>query len=255
MNAAFIIIISTFLLVSCQRVDQEQQLFDCWNSSFKSKGIDIKNEGKRFEENLIENGYLVDSTWFSYKKLIDSLSTAKAPMILRTIPMEEFLSNAEFVITNCMDLKKYDKITKLSKLSDDFIKASKDKNLGLNYVYKQISSEINGKDFESDLYRTWISWILISNSINPNMLKSLLPKPNPSVNYSMTIKIDSQMNYYINGAKLDFDNIDLQIKNMANQSDSKILLQVDKSVAINKIIEIMNISKRHNISVDLKSVE
>ena len=255
MKTAISILISIILLVSCQRPDEKQQLFNCWNSSFKSKGVDLKYELKKFEENLIENGYLTDSTWNSYKKLIDSLSNVKAPLIFRTISMDKFISSSEFAISNCKELKSDDKLLKLSNLTEKAIKASKNQNIGFNFIYKQISSEFNEKDFQSDLYKTWISWVFVSNSVNPNMLKALIPQPDPSTKFAMTIKIDSLLDYYIDGAKIDFAEIESQIKKLEKQHDPRIEVQVDKSVPINKVVEIMNIGKRHGIKLELKTNE
>ena len=237
--------------LSCHQQNPEQRLFDCWNNSFQSKGLDLKNEIKRFEDNLIENGYLKDTTWSSYKRLIDSLGNSKSPAIFRTIDLDNFYANSDFVISNCSDLTSNAKIDKLSKISEDLINATKNNNGGFNNIYKQISSDFNEKDFQSDLYKTWISWFLISNSINPNKLKEILPKSDSSIKYSMTIKIDNQCDYYINGVKTDFDKIEIQIKDFDLQTNSIIGLDIDKTIPLNKTIEIMNICKRQDLKTEI----
>lgn len=172
-----LLLILTLGFLSCSTVKSpETQLYDCWVQSFKENGVDLASEIQDFENDLIKNGYLKDNSWSSYKKLIDSLSHDSLPMIGRTINMIEFSKATFQVDKQCSDSVLISQIPKLNSLYADFQKGIDNNDLGYPFIYSRISSTIDENDFNTDLYKTWINWILISNSVYSNWLIDLIPK-------------------------------------------------------------------------------
>jgi len=252
-----ILLILTLGFFSCSTdKSPETQLYDCWVQSFKEYGVDLASEIQDFENDLITNGYLKDNSWSSYKKLIDSLSHDTLPMIGRTIKMIEFSQATFQVDKQCSDSAIISQIPKLDLLNTDFQRGIDNKDLGYRFIYSKISSTIDKNDFNTDLYKTWINWILISNSIYSNWLKDLIPKDNPDEKISMIIKIDSLNNYYIADKLVDLNTIKTELKNIGD-SDSKLKigLKSHKSVTMDKIVEIMNLCRDNNLQIKLETSE
>ena len=250
-----LLLILTIGIISCStNKSPENQVYDCWIESFRENGVDLTSEIKDFENDLIKNGYLKDNSWTSYKRLLDSLSQDTMPMIGVTILMENFAKATFKVDSQCYDSTLISQIPKLSSLYSDFEKGIYNKELGYQFIYSKISSTIDYDDFGSELYKTWINWILITNSIYSNWLKDLLPKENPNDKISMIIRIDSLTNYFIDNKKVDLKTIESEI-NKLGKSDNKIKigLQVHESVTLDKVVEIMNICRKNKIKIKMES--
>ena len=218
-----VIIILAFGFLSCStNKSPETQLYDCWVKVFKEYGVDLASEIQDFENDLIKNGYLKDNSWGSYKKLIDSLSHDNLPMIGRTIEMIEFSQATFHIYKQCNDSVLISQIHKLNLLNSYFQEAIVNKDLCYQLIYSKISSTIDNNDFNTDLYRTWVNWVLISNSIYSNGLKTLLPKEKSNEKTSITIKIDSLNNYYINDNLVDLNTIKIELKRLSDSDNNKI---------------------------------
>ncbi len=234
----------------------ETQLYDCWVQSFKSNGVDLASEIQNFENDLIKNGYLNDNSWSSYKKLIDSLSHDTLPLIGITIKMIEFSKATFLVDKQCSDSALISLIPKLNLLNTYFQKGIDSKDLGYPFIYSRISSTIDSEDFDTDLYKTWINWILISNSIYSNWLKDLLPKNDPNEKTSITIKIDSLNKYYIDNKLVNFKTIEAELKKLGDSVNKlKIGLNVHGSVTVDKMIEILDLCHDNNLQIKMETDE
>lgn len=241
-------------LLACKPVaSPEEQLYNCWDRSFKICDLSLAAEIRNFENNLIENGYLKDSTWNSYKNLLDSLSREEEPQISRTIPMNEFLDASLNLRNSCYDSALILRIPKLSILIDNFNKKTGGGKSVFAPIYAQISNIINAMDFKSPLYKTWVIFVLASNSTYSNLFKALLPKDDPTVPIMLTISIDSLENYYIDSVKADLKTIKTRLQNLnCGTKPCKIALRADKSVSVQKAIEIMDICQKYNIQLKLE---
>lgn len=240
------------LLCCSNATTPEIQLYDCWVQTFKSNNVDLVSEIQDFENDLIKNGYIKDGSWNSYKRLIDSLSNENKPMIRRTIGMREFSQTSFIIDKQCFDSTLISRIPKLSALLNEFQKGINNKDLGYEFIYSKISSTIDSNDFNIDLYKTWINWILISNSMYSNWIKDFLPKDDPNEKTSITIKIDSLNQYYIDNKLVDLKKIKAKLIELGNSSDKlKIGFDMHMSVSVAKMIEIMELCNDNNLKIKI----
>ncbi|HNP99965.1 MAG TPA: biopolymer transporter ExbD, partial [Bacteroidia bacterium] len=89
----------------------------------------------------------------------------------------------------------------------------------------------------------------------PNVLKLLLPNAkssSQSVKHPLTISVTSDLQYAINNAPIDADQLEDAIKvNIAGQTDPTALLKVDKSVQVQNLVDLLDIGTRLKIKMVL----
>ncbi len=90
-----------------------------------------------------------------------------------------------------------------------------------------------------------IFFMLTSTLIAPNALNLVLPSSNiqSPVSNTMSVEIDSKKQYAVDGKKVQLNQIaNLVQKRVASDKDMTIILNADKSVPIENVVEIMNIA-------------
>lgn len=106
-----------------------------------------------------------------------------------------------------------------------------------------------------------IFFLITSTLVNPNALKLLLPKSSNQISSkeqsSVSIKHNLKNNsftYYVNGSKgeIQFNQIEPMLqKSLMDQEDPVFAIYADRSVPIEKVVELMNIGKRNKYKVIL----
>lgn len=106
-----------------------------------------------------------------------------------------------------------------------------------------------------------IFFLITSTLVNPNALKLLLPKSSNQISSkeqsSVSIKHNLKNNsftYYVNGSKgeIQFNQIEPMLqKSLMDQEEPVFAIYADRSVPIEKVVELMNIGKRNKYKVIL----
>ena len=106
-----------------------------------------------------------------------------------------------------------------------------------------------------------IFFLVTSTLINPNALKLLVPKSSNQISTkeqtSVSIKHNLQDNtfsYHLNGRveSVSYNTIEPQIqKQLMNEEDPVFAIYADRTVPIEKVVELMNIGKRNKYKVIL----
>jgi biopolymer transport protein ExbD len=90
-----------------------------------------------------------------------------------------------------------------------------------------------------------IFFMLTSTLIAPNALNLVLPSSNiqSPVSNTMSVEIDSKKQYAVDGKKVQLNQIEnLVQRRAASDKDMTIILNADKTVPIENVVEIMNIA-------------
>ncbi|HKK60220.1 MAG TPA: hypothetical protein VJ937_12125, partial [Salinivirga sp.] len=230
----------------------EEQLYNCWKQSFNNEGVDIEKSLKDFELDLIKNGYLKDTTWSSYQHLFDSMSCVNKPYLGRSISLEKFLKASFPVTKNCGSLNLIDKIPKLAELTKKIEKTTQTKKDNFTEIYTIFNESIDKHDFQKKLYKTFVSWFLVSNSVYGNSLKEMLPQNNNRADFE--ILIDKEGMYFYNDKRVDYDRI-VEIINKIKEADKvvTIKLSIDKTIPTSKLVDLMNMCRSDKIKLKLNS--
>jgi biopolymer transport protein ExbD len=94
----------------------------------------------------------------------------------------------------------------------------------------------------------------VNDTITENPFKLLIPpKANPNA-LDCSIKIDANSHYYFNNRIVQLSNLKDSLKVYSAKSpESTVSLQVDKSVKMDKIVEVMNTCKKLKIKLIMKT--
>jgi len=98
-------------------------------------------------------------------------------------------------------------------------------------------------------------FLIASTVTNPNVIKLLLPKSSSGKSVSkktIDVSVTKDLKYYVNSKEVqiaDLSNILIGYKKQT--AELTILLFVDKTVAIQNVVEIMDIAQKQNIKLVL----
>lgn len=125
----------------------------------------------------------------------------------------------------------------------------------------KISASFSMASMTDIVFLLLIFFLVTSTLINPNALKLLLPKSSNQISIkgqtSVSIKHDLQNNtfsYHINGNRetVQFNSIEPQLQKMLmSEEDPIFAIYADRTVPIEKVVELMNIGKRNKYKVIL----
>ncbi len=94
-----------------------------------------------------------------------------------------------------------------------------------------------------------IFFMVTSTIVNPNALKLVLPKStNQTASQpNVTVSIDAERNYYLNGSVTPFSQLESKIVELLKDCDDPcISIEAEKSVPIDNVVRVMNIAKNNN---------
>ncbi|MEZ5013501.1 MAG: biopolymer transporter ExbD [Chitinophagales bacterium] len=99
-----------------------------------------------------------------------------------------------------------------------------------------------------------IFFILTSSIVSPSALNILLPNgtDQTQVTQTVSISIDKDLNYYLNDEKVDPDWLPTLLPSrLAGQKEPTVVLNADKSVPIDNVVQVMNIASQLGIKMVL----
>lgn len=99
-----------------------------------------------------------------------------------------------------------------------------------------------------------IFFIITSTLISPNALKLLLPKSSSKTlsKQTVSVSITKELEYYVNKDRVDLDNMEqVLVQKLSNETDPGIILHVEKTVAIEEAVKVMDIANRNKYKLVL----
>lgn len=102
-----------------------------------------------------------------------------------------------------------------------------------------------------------IFFLLTSSIVSPNALNLLLPNSNSQTQaeQSVSISIDQNLNYYLNGEKVDVNWLETLLpQKLAGMKEPTVVLYTDKSVPIENVVDVMNIANSLKIKMVLATM-
>tara|TARA_R110002049_G_scaffold120471_2_gene274884 strand:- start:140 stop:445 length:306 start_codon:yes stop_codon:yes gene_type:complete len=96
--------------------------------------------------------------------------------------------------------------------------------------------------------------MLTSTLVSPNALKLLLPSSSSKTlaKQTVSLSITKELDYYINEEKVQFEFIEpMLLKKLSGDVDGSIILHVDKTIAIEEAVKVMDIANRNKFKLVL----
>lgn len=130
--------------------------------------------------------------------------------------------------------------------------------MNLSKRRKGIAAEVHTSAMNDIMFFLLLFFLIASTLTNPNVIKLLLPKSKSGKSISkktINVSISKDLKYTVDKkpvALADLPNVLSTYKNQA--AELTIILYVDKTVAIQDVVEVMDISQKLNIKLVLATV-
>jgi len=96
--------------------------------------------------------------------------------------------------------------------------------------------------------------MLTSTLVSPNALKLLLPSSSSKTlsPQTVSVSITKDLKYYVNEQQVEFEFMEpILIQKMGNNPDNSIVLHVDKQIAVEEAVKVMDIASRNKFRMVL----
>lgn len=118
----------------------------------------------------------------------------------------------------------------------------------------KVSANFNMSSMTDIVFLLLIFFMLTSTLVSPNALKLLLPSSSSKTlaKQTVSLSITKDLNYYINEEQVQFEFIEpLLLQKLSGDVDGSIILHVDKTIAVEEAVKIMDIANRNKFKLVL----
>ena len=115
--------------------------------------------------------------------------------------------------------------------------------------------EVNASAMSDIMFFLMLFFLIASTVTNPNIIKLMLPKSDTGQSVSkktVTISVTKDLEYLMDKQQVQLDEIQGRLLAMSTKADAlTIILYVDRTVAIQDVVQIMDIANRLSIKLVL----
>lgn len=115
----------------------------------------------------------------------------------------------------------------------------------------KVSADFSMSSLTDIIFLLLIFFMLTSGLVAPNALNLKLPGTSrsrvPSTSRMDNVQISESGSFYLNGKRSSLEDIDNQLKRMANRDES-ITISPDSGAPVEAVVAIMDIAMRYNIN-------
>ena len=130
--------------------------------------------------------------------------------------------------------------------------------MNLRKRQRGVSAEVHTSAMNDIMFFLLLFFLIAATLTNPNVIKLLLPKSStakPISKKTLTVTISKDLQYTVDNKPVVIDDLQGILTNYKKLSpDLTIILHVDKTVAIQDIVEVMDIANKLSIKLVLATV-
>ncbi len=118
----------------------------------------------------------------------------------------------------------------------------------------KVSPNFNMSSMTDIVFLLLIFFMLTSTLVSPNALKLLLPNSSSKTLAPQTVSVSVTQNleYYVDKTQVSFDQLESAIlSKMGTSEENSIILHVDKTIAIEEAVKVMDIASRNRLKMVL----
>jgi biopolymer transport protein ExbD len=127
--------------------------------------------------------------------------------------------------------------------------------MNLRKKHSRASAEVHTSAMNDIMFFLLLFFLIASTVTNPNVIKLMLPKSSSGQAVSkktITVSVTQDLRYYVEKKEVPVDALQSTLagyKNIANELT--IVLHVDRTVAIQDVVQVMDIAQKLNIKLVL----
>ena len=119
----------------------------------------------------------------------------------------------------------------------------------------KLQSEVFVGSLNDIMFFLLLFFLITSTMATPNVLKLLVPNAKsskPAVKHPVTISVSGDLQYAVNSTVVAKEQLENEIKlALAGQEDPTAILKVDKSINVQRLVDILDIGSRNKIKMVL----
>ncbi|HEX8023251.1 ExbD/TolR family protein [Mucilaginibacter sp.] len=127
--------------------------------------------------------------------------------------------------------------------------------MNLRKRHRGASAEVHTSAMNDIMFFLLLFFLIASTVTNPNVIKLVLPKSSSGQSVSkktITVSVTKDLKYYVDKKEIPVDALQTTLagyKNLA--TELTIVLYVDKTVAIQDVVQVMDVAQKLNIKLVL----
>ncbi|QHS56032.1 biopolymer transporter ExbD [Mucilaginibacter sp. 14171R-50] len=127
--------------------------------------------------------------------------------------------------------------------------------MNLRKRHKGASAEVHTSAMNDIMFFLLLFFLIASTVTNPNVIKLMLPKSSSGQSVSkktINVSIDKDLNYTIDKKQVPVDQLQSTLQSYKSlATELTIVLYVDRTVAIQDVVQVMDIAQKLNIKLVL----
>ena len=127
--------------------------------------------------------------------------------------------------------------------------------MNLRKRHQRVSAEVHTSAMNDIMFFLLLFFLIASTVTNPNVIKLMLPKSSSGKAVSkktISITIDKNLKYTVNNKPVKVEDLQTTLMGFKNvATELTIVLSVDRTVAIQDVVQVMDIAQKLNIKLVL----
>jgi len=127
--------------------------------------------------------------------------------------------------------------------------------MNLRKRHQRVSAEVHTSAMNDIMFFLLLFFLIASTVTNPNVIKLMLPKSSSGKAVSkktISITIDKNLKYTVNNKPVKVEDLQTTLMSFKNvATELTIVLSVDRTVAIQDVVQVMDVAQKLNIKLVL----
>ncbi|MFD1142327.1 ExbD/TolR family protein [Larkinella insperata] len=117
----------------------------------------------------------------------------------------------------------------------------------------KFAAEVATSSLNDIMFFLLLFFLIISTVANPNVIKLMLPKASSSQQLSkkqVTLSVDAEKRYFIDKTPVSPENLEMELQTvMKDVAEPTIVVRVDKTLAVQDLVDILQTGAKLNIKM------
>ncbi|HEY9004112.1 MAG TPA: biopolymer transporter ExbD [Mucilaginibacter sp.] len=127
--------------------------------------------------------------------------------------------------------------------------------MNLRKRHQRVSAEVHTSAMNDIMFFLLLFFLIASTITNPNVIKLMLPKSSSGKAVSkktISVTIDKNLKYTVNNKPIKVEDLQTTLMGFKNvATELTIVLSVDRTVAIQDVVQVMDVAQKLNIKLVL----